>query len=44
MQLRLPTMNIEVRGLVADILDGYYRRTVERDLSLNPPGGEKSDG
>lgn len=48
LQMRLPSMNANLRALVADILDSYYRRTVARDLSLNPPGnlagGDTSDG
>jgi hypothetical protein len=44
LQVHLPQVHAALRSQVADVLDGYYRRTVERDLSLNPPGGDKSDG
>lgn len=46
MQTRLPALKIAetVRAQVTELLDGYYRRTVDRDLSLNPPGKDKSDG
>ena len=46
LQVRLPALKIAetVRAQVTELLDGYYRRTVDRDLSLNPPGKDKSDG
>jgi hypothetical protein len=48
MQMRLPGMQENLRTMVAEILDGYYRRAVERDLTLNSPGhlagGDKNDG
>lgn len=28
----------------AEILNDFYRRTVDRELSLNPPGKDKTDG
>jgi len=46
LQTRLPELNISEAACkqIAVLLDGYYQRTVERDLSLNPPGKDKSDG
>ena len=46
LQTQLPTMKIadSLRGQLTRMLDDYYRRTVERDLSLNPPGKDKTDG
>jgi len=46
LQIRLPALNMTeiAREQIAALLDGYYRRTVERNLSLNPPGKDKADG
>ena len=46
LQTQLPTLMVSdsLRGQVTQMLDDYYRRTVDRDLSLNPPGKDKIDG
>lgn len=40
LQVRLPSLNLAeaTHAQITALLDDYYRRTVERDLSLNPPG------
>jgi hypothetical protein len=39
--LALQKIAVDLR---AQLLDAYYARSVDRELTLNPPGKDKSDG